>query len=124
MSLSKFIIMYFRACSVAILEPSPNDCIAGSFTTKCNVERCYRKPGDLCEEPSKAEYSGNKCHPAIFGCGCDKKCAGVLSINGVLYSHIPRCMSIGKRSHPRFPFLNQFEDNNSVDYPIDNISEV
>lgn len=117
---------YSRDCAAANLEPPPKHCLAGEFRTRCGVKRCLLLPGDLCEDIAKAEISGKRCHSGITGgCGCDGRCSGELIINGVNYSHTPKaCMSIGKRSHPKFPFANGFDDNNSLDYPVENFSDV
>lgn len=105
------------------LRPYPAvACKAGSFITRCGVERCLRIPGEICDEDFEiAEFTGRKCHNSLQGC-CKNKCHGDMEIDGIPISHNPICITNlkGKRSHIKFPFYRQFDEINAVE--VENFS--
>jgi hypothetical protein len=98
-----------------MVNDDESQCGAGSFITPCNKIRCYKLPGEPCKD--KATY-GQKCHPSLVCMNgiCTRE---LTTLDGKTLEHWSKSLPIGKRSHPKFAFIDYTEDNNSnaLDYP-------
>lgn len=76
-----------------------DSCLVGHKKTVCGAFKCYRTVGQPCS-PAQGRSIGNECADTLM-CGCDRKCNGCMSVNGVEICHFARdCVPVGlgKRS--------------------------